>query len=234
MFVGGAMANRPYDQQTVIYQQPNNYDYQARADAEAARRSAEQAALAASQAQQLATAQSGKPNLLLVKVRVPPGIFPGQSFTFTVNNRSYSIRCPDNAVEGQEVLAYIPATPNDIGSTPIVQASDASTVGKTMLRDAFATSNNNEKRSQSPSQQQRAVLIKDHIIDERALENLEHGIVAGKRGDVVTILSGSIEQGLPPPYSEYCLVEFSDGKIGKVSKYLLRSYPDSKPPPALT
>lgn len=226
--------NRYYDTpQTIIYQQPaqpSASEVQARADAEAARRAAEQAALAAEQAQQAAVMQNAqpggpRPGLMLVKVRVPVGVTPGNLFTFSVNGRPYSIKCPAGAYGGQEILVYVPAVPDEV---PVqADATNVADVGKRVLREAL-----NVDSSTSP--QQTAILIKDHIIDEQAVENVEHGIVAGKKGDIVRILDGTIDGGMAPPYGEYCTVRFGNGKIGKVSRFLLQPYGINAPPRAQT
>jgi hypothetical protein len=250
MFIGSSMAggNRYQQQPTVVYQQmppqqPSNAELQARIDAESARRSAEQAALAAAQAQQAAQTRQAvqaqpddgsKPNLLLVKVRIPNGVYPGQSFTFKVNNRAYAMNCPSSATQGQEILAYVSVEQQEVATRPVAQAtetrSELAEVGRTVLRDAFEGASAPPMSSLQPT----AVLQKDHVVDEQALQNVEHGIVSGKQGDIVKIIEGTVEGGMAPPYGEYCTVCFGNGKVGKVSRFILRPYNESSPPRALT
>jgi len=234
--IASGASNRYYDEpRTVIYEQsppqPSASEIQARADAEAARRAAEQAALAAAQAQQAAAMQNAqaspsKPGLMLVKVKVPIGVSPGDLFTFRVHDRPYQIKCPAEVSGGQEMLTYVPTQPADVAVEAVADASNAVDLGRHMLRSALGSSYGNL--------QQTAVLVKDHVVDERAVENVEHGIVAGSKGDIVRVIEGTIESGMPPPYDEYCLVRFGDGKIGKVSRFLLKPYGTNAPPRAQT
>ena len=57
-----------------------------------------------------------------------------------------------------------------------------------------------------------------HDIDERRPEYAEHGIIRVECGETVELVQGSIQAGLPSPYTDYVLVRTSSGKIGKVGK----------------
>jgi hypothetical protein len=229
MLVGSVAANAgnsSQPQSTVIYQQPSqNVDYQARADAEAARRSAEMALMQQQQQQQ--QQRPPPPGLAMVKVRIPLGVRPGQTFTFEMMGHTFRTTCPEGYSSGQDMYTYVPLAQEQASN--IADAADVSSVGRQVLREALA----------SPSKSHcRAILVKDHIVDESRLEFSEHGIISAKQDDIVEIMDGTLESGLPPPYEEYCLVKIiSTGRIGKVSRFLLRPLPSSAastiPPRAL-
>ena len=60
--------------------------------------------------------------------------------------------------------------------------------------------------------------IRSQNIDERAPEYAAHGLIRVSQGEVVELMDGSLELGLPPPYSDYVLVRTRDGRIGKVGR----------------
>jgi len=63
----------------------------------------------------------------------------------------------------------------------------------------------------------KAVLNRDHIVEE----GTAHNLVSGYRGDPCNIVDGTLEAGLPSPYQDYVTIQFLTGKTGKISKYCL-------------
>jgi len=61
-------------------------------------------------------------------------------------------------------------------------------------------------------------VVRTHDIDESRPDYFSHGIIRVEEGDYVELLDGSLQTGLPPPYSDYVLVRTSKGKVGKVGK----------------
>ena len=61
-------------------------------------------------------------------------------------------------------------------------------------------------------------VIRSHDVDERRPEYLAHGIIRVIQGEVVELLDGSIQTGLPPPYEEYVLIRTATHRVGKVGK----------------
>jgi hypothetical protein len=142
-------------------------------------------------------------SMVMVKVRVPQEVRPGQPFSFDIAGKTFKVTCPPNVTGGEEMYTYVPLK------------GELASVGKSVLRDALEAGDS-----------VRAALVKDHSVDESAPSNQEHGIVSGRKDDIVDILEGTLEKGLPTPYSEYCLVKFvASGKVGKVSRFLLRPLP---------
>jgi len=134
---------------------------------------------------------------VLYRVAIPSGVRPGQLFLFKVGDKTYSARCPHGSFAGQELLVTLPLCPT------IVTHPVAEPVYKEVAIPA--------------------VVAFDHVVDELQLENAKHGIIDARAGDKATILGGTIEAGLPAPYSEYCKVRIErNGKIGKVSRFVLK------------
>jgi hypothetical protein len=152
---------------------------------------------------QLTTTTTNPPMLIanvenhnvLYRVKVPSGIRPGQTFVFYVDKRMFTATCPENCVSGDEILVNLPCV-------------NFLTMGSI---------------AEHHFEQAKAIVAYDHPIDETKKENIHHQILSAKAGDKVTILGGTIENGLPPPYSEYCRVRFdANGKVGLVSKFVLK------------
>ena len=172
-------------------------------------------------------------NVIIEKIKIPNGIKPGEVFAFQKNNEIYQARCPPATSPGQEILISIPGppTPDAFSAHPLTNEDTRlkATLGKELLMNILPFS----------AQGNLAVLKKNHSIDENDPRNLEHGVVSGRQGDKVAIIAGSIENGMPSPYEDYCLVQFENGKIGKISRFVLQSQRPvssklSSPPKAIT
>ena len=61
----------------------------------------------------------------------------------------------------------------------------------------------------------------DQAVDEGAAANKAHGIISVYEGENVTLIEGSPKDGLPAPYEDYVLVRRSDGREGRVSRYIV-------------
>jgi len=131
---------------------------------------------------------------VLYKVLIPPGTAEGEQFLFRIDNRKFITRCPPGSISGDEVLVSLPAS-----ATPVAHIA--------------------EYHESEPLE---AVVIFDHIVDENRQENIEHQILSVPVRERVLILSGTIEYGLPPPYSEYCRVQLDNGRIGMISRHVLK------------
>jgi len=62
------------------------------------------------------------------------------------------------------------------------------------------------------------VVMRTHDIDENDSKWALHGIIRVVQGEIVELLQGTLETGLPPPYVEYVLIRTLNDKTGKVGR----------------
>jgi len=61
-------------------------------------------------------------------------------------------------------------------------------------------------------------VMRTHDVDESLPAYKSHGIIKVVEGEMVDLLQGTPQTGLPPPYNEYIMVKTSAGKVGKVGR----------------
>lgn len=72
------------------------------------------------------------------------------------------------------------------------------------------------------------VFIQDHVVDEEENHIKYHNVISALEGDTATLLAGSLQDGLEPPLQDFVDVFIaSQGRAGLVSKYVVRSAPQS-------
>jgi len=60
------------------------------------------------------------------------------------------------------------------------------------------------------------------VVDESDPQNSAHQIISVNQGEVVGLVAGSVQSGLPAPYNDYVTVRTSAGKVGKVSRFCVQ------------
>ena len=68
----------------------------------------------------------------------------------------------------------------------------------------------------------RVMCTKNQLVDESALQYREHNVKSMYEGEEGLVVDGDLQNGLPPPYTDYVEIAFSDGRRGKVSRYVLK------------
>ena len=75
-------------------------------------------------------------NSLMVRVRIPQGIKPGQNFVFkALGNRMYKVACPSEVSPGEEILVRIPSINEDVDIPQLVLPSIPSYVQAILTKD---------------------------------------------------------------------------------------------------
>ena len=136
------------------------------------------------------------PTKVYYRVRVPSNLKPNDdTFVFKVGNQLFKVKRPTNALPGDEIIVMVPESSFSHVQVATVPQHNAGI---------------------------QAVVFSDHTIDENEHIYKQHNILSVKEGEAVEIITGTIENGLPPPYSDYCRIRLNNGKVGLVSRFVLQ------------
>lgn len=91
-------------------------------------------------------------------------------------------------------------------------------LGHAMFVTAFESQPLSHASAQPVATSRTMQVMRTHDIDETRPDYFAHGIIRVQQGELVELLDGSLENGLPAPYSDYVLVRTAGGKVGKVGK----------------
>lgn len=254
LLVGGAIArNRQAQKQNAQMQaqqaaatqaqinQANANAALAKEEAKRARAEAERAKAQTAQAPQTAQAQPTG-GMMTMNVVVPQGVSPGMPFNIQANGTTMTVTCPANAQAGTTIAVQVPApqaqvvtaTPQVVTATP--QTLSATSSGKDLFREAILDASAVPPPPALGNTSNQLVLINDHIVDENAMK--AYNIISVNAGTCVTLVEGTLENGLGGAYKDYIkvMVPVQGGRTGLISRLVVQpapSAPMAGPPPAI-
>ena len=100
--------------------------------------------------------------------------------------------------------------------------TDVAQAGRSILQRALTgvALGQGQAQGQAQGQEKELVLTVDHVVAAR--DEAAHGLLSLRRGAVVRLVEGDVMRGLAHPYEDYVKVRTGDGKVGKVSKFVVR------------